>query len=61
MTLILDKLSVFSGYFRVAFVPDASVEMATERIAQERARSASTLATLNKEQKALIQKSQVID
>jgi HlyD family type I secretion membrane fusion protein len=34
---------------------NASVEMATERIAQERARGASTLATLNKEQKALIQ------
>lgn len=34
---------------------NASVEIATERIAQERARGASTLATLNKEQKALIQ------
>jgi hypothetical protein len=35
--------------------------MATERIAQEPARGASTLATPNKKQKALIQKSQVID
>jgi len=33
----------------------ASVEIATERVAQERARGASTLATLNKEQEALIQ------
>lgn len=34
---------------------NASVEIAKERIAQERAKGASTLATLNKEQKALIQ------
>ncbi len=33
----------------------ASVEIATERVAQERARGASTLATLNREQEALIQ------
>lgn len=33
----------------------ASVEIAAEKVAQERARGASTLATLNKEQEALIQ------